>query len=639
MAAKYLDDINSPQDLKKVPEDQLPVLCSEIRDLIIKVVSERGGHLASSLGAVEIAVALHYLFDTPHDKIVWDVGHQAYAHKILTGRRERFSTLRSYDGISGFPNPNESMYDTFIVGHANTAISAALGMLTAIDKQHKKSNVIAVIGDATLTGGMAYEALNNAGHLRKNFLVILNDNEMAISKNVGSISKYLNRLITTPIYNRLKKDMEQLIYKIPSLGPNVVKTSHKLEEGIKNLIVPGAIFEEMGFRYFGPADGNNIFELLDILRGIKDNQEPMILHLLTKKGKGYKPAENGPENYHGTVPFEIDSGEPRNKQHLVRYTDVFGSAIVELAEKDEKIVAITAAMCSGTGLTEFSQRFPDRFFDVGIAEQHGVTFAGGLAKEGYRPVVAIYSTFLQRAYDQVIHDVCLQNVPVCFILDRSGLVGDDGPTHHGVFDLSYLRSIPNIVLAQPKDGLELKSLLYTALSHEGPFAIRFPRNVVPIPFENKPVEKINVGKGEIIREGHDAFIITLGNHVYVAQEVCDELAKTVGIDIGIINARFIKPLDTELLKSVIHDQKPIVTIEDNVLMGGFGSAVLEAIQDMGYFNTPVLRLGIKDEFITHGKLSILYHLCGLDKEGIQKNIVEFIQKVSATSFLGIPNIK
>ncbi len=634
MSTKYLFDINSPQDVKKIPQDQLPTLCQEIRDLIIKVVSMRGGHLASSLGAVEIITALHYLFDAPYDKIIWDVGHQAYAHKILTGRREQFCSLRTYKGISGFPNQFESIYDTFIVGHANTAISVGLGMLTAMDMQRINGKVISVIGDATLTGGMAYEALNNAGHLKKNFMVILNDNEMAISRNVGGMSKYLNKIITAPIYNRLKKDLGQLIEKIPSIGHNVLKTSHKLEESIKNLIVPGIIFEELGFRYFGPVDGNDIFELIKIMKSIKDNPEPTFLHVITKKGKGYKPAEDNPEWFHGASPFVIETGKAAKSSTALRYTDVFGDALLELGKENTKVVAITAAMCSGTGLKKFEAEFPNRFFDVGIAEQHAVTFAGGMAKEGMRPVVAIYSTFLQRAYDQVIHDVCLQDVPVCFALDRGGLVGTDGPTHHGVFDLSFLRNVPRLVIAQPKDGNELKALMKTAINYDGPFAIRFPRNNIPVPLKKGSVEEISVGSAEIIHHGTDANILTLGNHVYIAQEVCDSL-RLEGLDVGVVNARFVKPLDTEMLKAIAKDKKPIITIEDNALIGGFGSAVLEALQDMGIYSVPVLRLGIKDEFITHGELPELYRLCGLDAEGIRKSIESFLERIASQSMFAL----
>ena len=632
MNKSYLSTINSPQDLKKIPVDKLAIVCQEIRDTIIEAVSCTGGHLASSLGTVELIVALHYLYDSPRDKIVWDVGHQAYAHKILTGRKDRLSTLRTYKGLSGFPNQNESEHDSFIVGHANTAISAALGMLTAIDKQGKDGKVISVIGDASLTGGMAYEALNNASRIKRNFLVVLNDNEMAISKNVGGISKYLNKIITAPIYNRLKKDIESFIGKIPSIGPNVVKTSHKVEESIKGLIVPGVIFEELGFRYFGPVDGHNVIELIEILKSIKENEEPIFLHIVTKKGKGYKPAENNPVKFHGAAPFDIATGETKSKNVSTSYTSVFGDAILKMSEDNPKIVAITAAMCSGTGLTKFQEAHPDRFYDVGIAEQHAVTFAGGMAKEGLRPVVAIYSTFLQRAYDQVIHDVCLQNVPVCFILDRAGLVGADGPTHHGAYDLSYLRCIPNIVVAQPKNGNELQSLLKTAVNYNGPFAIRFPRKSIPVPLTNSEPELISIGKGEIIKDGTDALIITLGNHVYTSKEISDELALD-GLSIGVINARFIKPLDKELLKSVLNENKPVITIEDNALKGGFGSAVMEAVNELGYHSLPILRLGLKDEFITHGDFDSLYSLCGLDKEGLKNSIVDFMKNISSRSFL------
>jgi len=634
MSKNYLSRIKTPSDLKNIPQSDLPEVCQEIRDLIIDVVSNRGGHLASSLGAVEIATAIHYVYNTPDDKIVWDVGHQAYAHKILTGRAERFSSLRSYKGISGFPNQNESDYDSYIVGHANTAISVALGMATAMEHQKRQNKAIAVIGDATLTGGMAYEALNNAGHRKKNFLVILNDNEMSISKSVGGMSAHLNRIITAPIYNKLKKDMEQWLEKIPTIGHSVIKTSHKVEESIKGLIVPGLIFEEIGFRYFGPVDGHDIGSLIKILNSIKDSPEPMILHVVTKKGKGYKPAEDSPETFHGAAPFEISTGEPKTKTKSVSYTNVFGDTLSEMARWDDKIVAITAAMCSGTGLKKFAANYPDRFFDVGIAEQHAVTFAGGLAKEGLKPVVAIYSSFLQRAYDQVIHDVCLQNVPVCFVLDRGGLVGEDGPTHHGVFDLSFLRTIPNIVIAQPKDGMELKAMMQTGIDLNAPFAIRIPRNKIPVPLKDEPVTPIPVGKGESLREGTDAVIITLGNHVYIADEVCRELSLQ-GVDVGLVNARYIKPLDEELIKSLLLSPKPIITIEDNSLAGGFGSAVLETVNKLGGHAVPVLRLGIKDEFIPHGELDKLYHLCGLDKEGIQGSIIKFLNRTSTQSFLAM----
>ncbi len=634
MSKNYLSRINSPDDLKGVSLSDLPEVCQEIRNLIIDVVSNRGGHLASSLGAVEIATAIHYVYNTPEDKIVWDVGHQAYAHKILTGRAQRFSTLRSYKGISGFPNQNESDYDSYIVGHANTAISVALGMATAMEYQKIENKAVAVIGDATLTGGMAYEALNNAGHRKKNFLVILNDNEMSISKSVGGMSAHLNRLITAPMYNKLKKDMEQWVGKIPTIGHSVVKTSHKVEESIKGLIVPGLIFEEMGFRYFGPVDGHDVVSLIKILNSIKDNPEPMILHVVTKKGKGYKPAEDFPEAFHGAAPFDISTGESKTKSKPVSYTNIFGDVLAEMASVDDKIVAITAAMCSGTGLKKFAANYPDRFFDVGIAEQHAVAFAGGLAKEGLKPVVAIYSSFMQRAYDQFIHDVCLQNVPVCFVLDRGGLVGEDGPTHHGVFDLSYLRAIPNIVIAQPKDGMELKAMMKSGVEHDAPFAIRIPRNKIPVPFKDEFVEPIAIGKGELLRKGSYAVIITLGNHVYIADEICEDLSAQ-GIEIGLVNARYIKPIDEELIKSILISPKPIITIEDNAIEGGFGSAVLETVNKLGLTDIPMLRLGIKDKFVPHGELDKLYHLCGLDKEGIQNSITKFLNKISTKSFLSI----
>lgn len=610
-----LNKINSPKDLKSLSPPELSQLAQEVREFIIESVSKTGGHLASSLGAVELIIALHYIFNTPEDKIVFDVGHQAYAHKILTGRRDNFNTLRQLNGISGFIRPDENPYDAFISGHSSTAISASLGMATARDLEGKQHKVISVVGDGALTGGMAYEALNNAGHSIKKFLIVLNDNEMAISRSVGAMARYLNKILTSPIYNRIRKDFQNIINKIPALGSTVVDIGKRMEEGLKGILVPGILFEELGFRYFGPLDGHNINMLIDTLKSIKDIEEPVILHVLTKKGKGYKYAEESPEDFHGVT--------QKSPTTIPTYTEVFSGTLCKLAKYDLKITAITAAMAQGTGLDKFKDLFPNRFFDVGIAEGHAVTFASGLAKSGFHPVVAIYSTFLQRAYDQIVIDASLQNLPVVFAVDRAGLVGEDGPTHHGTFDIAYMRHIPNIVIAQPKDENELQHMLFTALQYGGPFSIRYPRGIgLGVPLDTQ-FQKIEIGKSELINEGKDGVIIALGPMVSIAKEAIKLLRKE-GVQLGLVNARFIKPLDEKLLTELSDNYKYIFTIEDHAVACGFGSAVLEFLSSNNLHNIKCIPIGIPDKFIPHGKILELRELIGLTPNAIASKIKKYM---------------
>jgi len=627
MAERLLDSINSPADLKKLSTDKLPILAQEIREVIIKTVASSGGHLASSLGAVELIIGLHYCLNTPEDIIIWDVGHQAYAHKILTGRKDRFDTLRKQGGLSGFPNKYESEYDVFTTGHGSTSISTALGIASARDLENKNYKVVAVIGDASLGGGMALEALNHAGHLHKNMLVILNDNEMSISKSVGALSKYLNRIITAPVYNKIRKDVEGLLSRVPRFGFSVIRSARRLEEGLKNLLVPGMLFEELGFRYFGPIDGNDVVMVTNTLKNIIELNKPILLHVLTKKGKGYSFAEKGPEKFHGVASFNVDTGE---KVAIAKdivpeegFTKAFGNKIIEIAREDKKIVAITAAMPEGTGLDKFADLFPDRFFDAGMAEQHAVGFAAGLGKAGFKPVVAIYSTFLQRSYDQIFHDVCLQNLNVIFMLDRAGLVGEDGPTHHGAFDMSYIRNLPNIVSIAPRDEEELKNMLSWAVSYDkGPVAIRYPRGAS---YASAPGSKnslpINYGKGEILKEGRDVTMVSIGYMSNIALEAASFLLKD-RIDAEVINARFIKPIDIELIARSVLKTGRLFTIEEGALSGGFGSGVLELIIDKIKKDTIIKNIALPDKFIEHGDRQAL-----LDKYGLSsKKITEAVKK-------------
>jgi len=631
MAERLLDNINNPGDLKKLSADKLPILAQEIRETIINAVASSGGHLASSLGAVELIIGIHYCLNAPEDIIIWDVGHQAYAHKILTGRKDKFATLRKTGGLSGFPNKYESEYDVFTTGHGSTSISTALGMAAARDLEQKNYKVVAVIGDASLGGGMALEALNHAGHLHKNMLVILNDNEMSISKSVGALSKYLNRIITAPVYNKIRKDIENLLSRVPRFGFKVMRSARRLEEGLKNLLVPGMLFEELGFRYFGPIDGNDITTVIDTLKNIINMNEPILLHVVTKKGKGYGFAEKGPEKFHGISSFNVNTGEKVTaldieKQDIVSegsFTKAFGGKIAEMAGHDKKIAAITAAMPEGTGLDKFANLFPDRFFDVGMAEQHAVGFAAGLARAGFKPVVAIYSTFLQRSYDQILHDVCLQNLNVILMLDRAGLVGEDGPTHHGAFDISYIGHLPNIVSMAPKDENELKNMFEWAVSYgKGPVAIRYPRGS-SYNFRTSPGNNvsINLGKGELLKKGKDATIVSIGYMTNIALEAASFLMNE-GIDCEVINARFIKPIDIDLImKSVLKTEK-LFTIEEGVVGGGFGSGVLELIIDKVKKHIIIKNIALPDKFIEHGDRRVL-----LDKYGLSsKKIAEAIKK-------------
>jgi len=605
-----LDKINSPSDLKKIPLNDLPSLAEEIREKMLSVVSRTGGHLASSLGAVEIAIALHYSFDMPKDKIIWDVGHQAYPHKLLTGRAKRFDTLRQLGGISGFPSRFESDYDIFTCGHASTSISLALGLTTARSLKKESWKTIAVIGDAALASGMAFEALNHAGHIGKDLMIVLNDNELSISRSVGALSRYLNKIMTNPLYNRVRRRMQILVKRLPVFGFKAFKAARRLEESLKNLLVPGAFFEELGFRYFGPINGHNIKELTTMFKNLSRLKEPVIVHVVTKKGKGYRFAEEKPSFFHSAPKFDIKTGEVKAGKDDKTFTDIFSEKIVELARNNDKIVAVTAAMPDGTGLAKFAAEFPNRFYDVGIAEGHAVTFSAALASEGFKPFVAIYSTFLQRGYDQIIHDVSLQNLPVIFCLDRAGLVGEDGPTHHGIFDIAYLRHIPNFILMAPRDGLELEAMLEAAPKFNAPVALRYPRGSSASHVSGSSFKKIELGKSEPLRSGKDVAILAIGSMVSIALKTADLLSSS-GIEAAVINARFIKPLDKEMIENISAHQKKIVTLEEGVVTGGFGSAIAEFIERENIKNVNMKIIGLPDHFITHGRREELlkeYHL-------------------------------
>ena len=620
-----LDTINSPADVKKLDIEQLKQLAQEIRQLLINVISHTGGHLAPNLGVVELTLALHKVFSTPRDKLVFDVGHQSYIHKIITGRREQFPTLRQYGGLSGFPKRSESEHDAFGTGHSSTSISAALGMACARDLQGEDYNVVAIIGDGSMTGGMAFEALNNAGTLHKKMVVVLNDNEMSISKNVGAMSEYLYQLRTGETYNKIKNDIEDWL-KNKEFGTDVLKAIRRLKGSVKYLMVPTSIFEELGFTYLGPVDGHDLHSLLEVLQAAKKIDGPVMVHVLTKKGKGYKPAEDKPNKFHGTGPFDIATGQKITKPGApVTYTEVFGKTLTELADTDKKIVGITAAMPDGTGLNIFAQAHKDRFFDVGIAEQHAVTAAAGMAAAGMKPVTAIYSTFMQRAYDSVLHDICMQKLHVTMCLDRAGLVGDDGYTHHGVFDYAYLRSIPNMTIMAPKDENELRHMLKTALAFDGPVSVRYPRGSGVGVAMSEAMHALPIGKAEVLREGADVCLWAIGSMVQPALEAA-QLLQAQGIAAGVVNMRFAKPLDEELLLEYAQRYHKIVTLEEGVLAGGVGSAVLEALDDhelLGKFD--VLRLGIPDEFVMHGDKKLLLRDLGLDLPAIVQKTAAFVK--------------
>ena len=625
---KLLPEVEFPSDLKKLDIPQLAKLAKEVRCRIIEVVSKQGGHLAPSLGCVELAIALHYVFNTPKDRIVWDVGHQAYAHKILTGRNRFFDSLRQAGGVSGFPRREESPYDTFNTGHSSTSISAAFGMVCARDLRNEDYHVIAVIGDGALTAGLAYEGLNNAGAMHKNFIVILNDNEMSISENVGAMSRYLTNVITNPIYNRIKTDIWEITGKLPALGGKVRQVAHRIQESIKSLVVNGMLFEELGFRYFGPVDGHNLSSLIKMLKSVKTTPGSNLVHILTTKGKGYTFTEENPCKYHGVGAFDPETGKSLKGSTNPSYSTIFGQSLTEIAGTHPQVVAITAAMTEGTGLVPFREEIPERFFDVGIAEQHAVTFAAGMATGGLKPVVAIYSTFLQRAFDQVLHDVCLPNLPVFFVLDRAGVVGDDGPTHHGSFDLSYLRLAPNMVLMAPKDERELRNMIYTGVHYDGgPIALRFPRGGGGGAKWDGKYEVLEIGKGEVIREGEDLTMLAVGKMVGVAVEIAGSL-EAEGISSTVINARFVKPLDEELILKSARKTKRIVVLEENSIVGGLGSAVLGLFNRADLRDVSVSCRGLPDHFIKHASIPLLHRELGLDIESLLAEMERFVSPKS-----------
>jgi len=616
-----LDRLRSPDDLKQLELSELQDLCGELRDFIVDSVSKTGGHLAPNLGTIELAVAIHYVFNSPTDKIIWDVGHQAYAHKILTSRRAKFHTLRRYGGISGFPRREESPYDAFNTGHSSTSISAGLGIAVAKDFKKEIGKVVAVIGDGAMTAGLAFEGLNNAGHLDKNLIVILNDNEMSISPNVGALSAFLSHSLTSKRYVRFKKEMGNILKTMRGIGENIITLVKKTEESFKSFFTPGMLFEALQFDYVGPIQGHRLDKLIPSLEKVSELEGPILMHVLTTKGKGYEPAECDPTRFHGVGCFDVSSGKKSGKvKKCPDYTSVFGETITKLAEKDERIFAITAAMPEGTGLSVFAERIPERFYDVGIAEQHAVTFAAGLATEGLIPVVSIYSTFMQRAYDQVIHDVCIPGLHVVFAMDRGGLVGQDGATHQGAFDLSFMRSVPNMVVMAPADEDELRRMLLTAIQHDGPASLRYPRGVGEGLLLGDEIFPLEIGRAKVLREPGEILIIAIGNRVYPSVRAAEK-AEELGVGVGVVNARFAKPLDRETILQAVDKARSIITVEENALQGGFGSAVLELLSDQGIFK-PFRRLGLPDRFIEHGTPEELRRQVGIDEEGILKTIME-----------------
>lgn len=619
-----LEKIQSPEDIKHLSPDELKELAYELRARLIQVTSKTGGHVAPNLGTVELTLALHYVFHSPEDKLVWDVGHQAYVHKLLTGRNKDFNSLRQFDGVSGFPKRSESEHDSFGVGHASTSISAATGFAISRDQKKENHEVIAIIGDGSLTGGMAYEALDHAGHLGLNMTVILNDNNMSIDKNVGSMSEYLTRVRSGSNYKKTKNELEGFLKKIPVLGSKMFDIADFFKDSLRNIVVPGSFFEELGFKYFGPINGHNLPQLISVLENSKNFDCPVLIHCITTKGKGYLPAEERPDKFHGTGAYDPKTGQSTSSKSTPTYTDIFAKTMIALGKQDKRISGITAAMPSGTGIGAFTKEFPDRSYDVGIAEEHAVTMASAMALDGQKPVVAIYSTFLQRSFDQIIHDVALQNAPVIFALDRGGIVGEDGPTHHGVFDLSYLRMIPNMVVMAPKDENELQNMLYSATKYDAPTAIRYPRGKGLGVALDETFRYLEVGSAEVLQEGTDILMIAVGSMVHPATNVANTLEQK-GYSVGIINARFIKPLDQTTLLSQISKAKHIITLEENVLAGGFGSAVSELLKTNGNTDCSMLSIGIPDEFVPHGNTDILKRELKLDEDGILQQISSFLE--------------
>ena len=615
-----LSCIDDPVQLRELSIEQLDQVADELRQFLIQSVSDTGGHLAAGLGTVELTIALHYIFNTPEDRLVWDVGHQTYPHKILTGRRERMSTMRKQGGLAGFPKRDESEYDTFGVGHSSTSISAALGMAIAAKRQHSERQVIAVIGDGAMTAGMAFEALNHAGDLDANLLVVLNDNDMSISPNVGALSNHLARILSGRFYQSMREGSRKVLSAMPSMWELAKRT----EEHMKGMVIPGTLFEELGFNYIGPIDGHDINTLVKTLRNLQKQKGPRFLHVVTRKGKGFQPAEDNPSAYHGVGKFHPESGKLERKAPTgPTYTKVFSDWLVDMARKDESLIGITPAMCEGSGLVEFSKEFPERYFDVGIAEQHAVTFAAGLACEKFKPVVAIYSTFLQRAYDQLIHDVALQNLPVLFAIDRAGVVGPDGPTHAGTFDLSYLRCIPNLIVMAPADENECRQMLSTGFYHDGPAAVRYPRGQGPGATVSKDLAPIAIGKGEIRRRGERVAILSFGSMTSEAEKAGDALNATVA------NMRFVKPLDEALIQELAHDHDLLVTVEDNAVLGGAGSAVNEFLAQANLL-IPIINLGLPDVFLPHGEREALLADVELAADGIIRHVVAFMQHLPQT---------
>ena len=623
--ARLLDKINTPLDLRKLDRTELPELAEEIRHTIIDTVSKIGGHFGGNLGIVELTLALHYVFETPRDQIVFDTGHQSYPHKLITGRRDTFQTIRQHNGISGFCKREESEYDVFNAGHASTSISAALGIAVARDFRKEDYRVVAIIGDGALSGGLALEGLNQAGHLKRKLLIVLNDNDMSISTNVGAMSGYLNSIIKGQRYNQAKDLAKGVMDRIPLIGGKLHEVASDMEQILKHMVVPGTLFEELGFKYLGPFDGHDLDHLIDLFEEHKDYDGPLLIHVITKKGKGYVPAENKPIWSHGVTPFDIPSGEVKksDKPAPPSYTAVFADTLIKLANKDPKIVAITAAMPEGTGLDKFGKAHPDRMFDVGIAEEHAVTFSGGMATQGMKPIAAIYSTFLQRAFDQVFHDVTIMDLPVVFALDRGGIAGADGPTHHGIYDMAYLRIFPNMICMAPKDENELQHMLKTAFETGHPTSLRYPRgNGVGVAMDSE-LKSLPVGKGEVMREGSTATIFAIGNEVWPSMQAAEILAKE-GINIAVVNGRFIKPLDEELIRRFCKSGAHVLTVEEGSLAGGFGSAVMEKAQELGLEGVKFHRIGIPDEYVHHGTQDVLRAQYDLHPEGIAKRVRQFL---------------
>ena len=623
--ARLLDHIETPKEVRQLSVAELSTLATEVREEVISIVSEVGGHLASTLGAVELTLALHYVFDTPDDRIVWDTGHQAYAHKLICGRRTRLATIRQWNGLSGFLSREESEYDVFGAGHAGTSISAALGMVEAKSLEGSFRKVVAVISDGGLSAGLTFEGLNQAGHLDKDLIVVLNDNAIFIDPRVGAVSSFLSKQFTTDFGVRMQKQLSSWLLSLPR-GENLKHAARKLKDSFLGLVTPGFLFESLGFQYVGPIDGHNITEMVTTLQNVKKIDGPTLVHVLTTKGKGYAPAENDPVKYHAVTPFHVLTGKPKKeKGPIPTYTDVFAHALIRLAKENPRVVGITAAMGSGTGIDKLSREIPGRSYDVGIAEQHAVTFAAGMATEGFIPVVAIYSTFLQRGYDQILHDVCLQNLHVVFALDRGGLVGADGPTHHGVFDFSYMRSIPNIVIMAPKDENELQHMLKTAVEHQGPVSLRYPRGEGWGVEMDSEMRRLEIGKAELLREGSDVVIAGIGHTVVYALKAAHDLA-ALGIDAAVVNARFVKPIDKELFRQLVPRIPNLITVEDHVVAGGFGSAILEFLADEGISEVRVKRLGVPDRFIPHGTQDELRKVCGFDKDAITQAILQMVRR-------------